>query len=148
MRLAKAPKIAFSFPQCFTRLRGDLPYKGSLARSFFLGGLKKGVLGRNKKGAGRGAGASTAELCEACDAGGDQQAGKIQLRQDLFVDMNIGRSCSSPRAFRPFRSHHLPCFPGVVLLRCSTPTARRFALSPSAALARSSHTAARNVRRC
>ena len=46
------------------------------------------------------------------------------------------------------RSHHLHCLPGVVLLRCSTPTARRFALSPSAALARSSHTASRNVRRC
>ena len=27
-------------------------------------------------------------------AGGDQQAGKIQLRQDLFVDMNIGQSFS------------------------------------------------------
>ena len=46
------------------------------------------------RGAGHGAGASTAKLCEACDAGGDQQADKIQLRQDLFADMNIGRSCS------------------------------------------------------
>ena len=80
MRVAKAPKIAFSFPRCFTRLRGDLPYKGSLARSFFRGGLKNGVLGINKRVAGRGAGASTAKLCEACDVGGDQHADKIQLR--------------------------------------------------------------------
>ena len=106
------------------------------------------ILTWNKRGAGHGAGASTAKLCEACDVGGDQQADKIQLRQDFFADMKIGRSCSSPRAFRPFRSHHLPCIPGVALLRCSTPTARRVALSPSAALARSSHHASHRVRRC
>jgi hypothetical protein len=41
----------------------------------------------------------------------------------------------------PFRSHHLLCFPGVALFRCITPTARRVALSPSAVLARYSHTA-------
>ena len=57
-------------------MRGDLPYKGSLARSFFRGGLKNGVLGINKRVAGRGAGASTAKLCEVCDAGGDQHADK------------------------------------------------------------------------
>ena len=36
---------AFCFCWGFACLRGDLPYKGSLARSFFLRGLKKGVLG-------------------------------------------------------------------------------------------------------
>ena len=110
MRLAKAPKIAFSFPRCFTRLRGDLPYKGSLARSFFRGGLKNGVLGINKRVAGRGAGASTAKLCEACDVGGDQQVGKIQLRKDLFDDMNIGRSCLLVLANAPARFTSPPLF--------------------------------------
>ena len=69
------------------------------------------ILTWNKRGAGRGAGASTAKLCEACDVGGDKQADKIQLRQDLFADMNIGRDCSSPLhsgSLRspPFRSAH------------------------------------------
>jgi len=41
----------------------DLPYKGSLSRSFFRGYLKNGVLTWNKRRAGCGAGASTAK-CE------------------------------------------------------------------------------------
>ena len=36
-RVAKAPSTAFEFSRRFTRLRRDLPLKGSLARSFFPG---------------------------------------------------------------------------------------------------------------
>jgi hypothetical protein len=83
------------------------------------------------------------------------ESAKYESHQDLFAEMDIGRDCSSPLHFGslalssiPLRSQTLPCFPGVAALRYSTPTARRVALSPSAAPARSSHTAARNVRHC
>jgi hypothetical protein len=70
------------------------------------------------------------------------------------VGMKIGRSCSL--GLIPFACAHCiparftspPLFSGVARLRCSTPTARRVALSPSAAPARSSHHAPHRVRRC
>jgi len=48
---------------------------------------------------------------------------------------------------RPFRSHHLPCFPDCPVGKM-TPLACRDASAPAAAPARSSHTASRNVRCC
>ena len=51
-----------------------------------------------------------------------------------IADMKIGRDCSSPLhsgsltlSSIPLRSQTLPCFTGVVLLRCSTPLACRVA---------------------
>ncbi|MDO9034550.1 MAG: hypothetical protein Q7U51_05035 [Methanoregula sp.] len=54
------------------------------------------------------------DLSEACDMGADEQSGKIQLRQDLFADMNIGRDGSFPLHSGslhspPFRSQTFPC---------------------------------------
>jgi hypothetical protein len=42
--------------------------------------------------------------------GDDEQSGKIQLRQDLFVDMNIGRSCLLVLAGAPVRFTSPPLF--------------------------------------
>ena len=75
-------------------MKGDLPYKGSLSRSFFPGMSKKGVLTWNKRGAGHGAGASTAKLCEACESGRRSTGWQNTIAPESFADMKIGRSCS------------------------------------------------------
>ena len=60
--------------------------KGSpLLTSFFPERSEKMGFWQGMKGAGRGAGASMAKLCEACDADGDDQSGKIHSARNFLL---------------------------------------------------------------
>ena len=53
--------------------------------SFFPGRAEKMGFWPRMRGAGRGAGASTAKLCEACDAGGGDRSSKIHSARTFLL---------------------------------------------------------------
>ena len=73
---AKGHRIEVNFALYFTPFDVTFAKGSPLLMSFFPGRSEKMGFWPRMRGAGRGAGASTAKLCEACDVGGGDQSGK------------------------------------------------------------------------
>jgi hypothetical protein len=74
---AKGHRIDANFALYFTPFDVTFAKGSPLLTSFFPGRSEKMGFWQGMRGAGRGAEASTAKLCEACDAGCDDQSGTI-----------------------------------------------------------------------
>ena len=82
---AKGHRIEANFALCFTPFDVTFGNRIPLLTSFFPWRAEKMDFWPRMRGAGRGAGASTAKLCEACDASGGEQAGKIHIAKIFLL---------------------------------------------------------------
>jgi hypothetical protein len=73
----KGHRIDANFALYFIPFVVTFAKESPLLTSFFPGRSEKMGFWHGMRGAGRGAGASTEKLCEACDAGGGDRSGKI-----------------------------------------------------------------------